>query len=338
MKSERNLTLSDLAKLAGVSTSTASRALNNNPVIKLATRERIQALAKEHNFSINAAASRLRTQRTNVVAVILNLIEHTEQSINDPFLLKVVGDLNQALNDKGYELLLSNSFMAKDDWYNYFINSRRADGIIVVGQAKSEQKAIDAAKAGAPLVVWGDSNTQSNYPIIGSNNRLGGKLAAQHLIENGHTRLVFLGDTGHAEMNERYQGYLDAHKAAGLTADPTLVFPIDLTSQAAYNAVNETILKRGLHFDGIVSCSDMVALGALKALKERYISIPGEVAIVGFDDIAMAELLHPALTTIRQNTRDAANKMVEQLLNQLNGEPAFSDVIDIELVVRKSSV
>ena len=82
----------------------------------------------------------------------------------------------------------------------------------------------------------------------------------------------------------------------------------------------------------------MVALGALKALKERYISIPGEVAIVGFDDIAMAELLHPALTTIRQNTRDAANKMVEQLLNQLNGEPAFSDVIDIELVVRKSSV
>ena len=81
----------------------------------------------------------------------------------------------------------------------------------------------------------------------------------------------------------------------------------------------------------------MVALGALKALKERYIAIPGEVGIVGFDDIAMAELLHPALTTIRQNTREAASVMVTQLLNQLNGKPAFSEVIDIELIVRKSA-
>ncbi len=329
--------MSDLARIAGVSTSTASRALNDNPVIKQSTRERIQALAKEHNFSINAAASRLRTQRTNVVAVILNLIEHTEQSINDPFLLKVVGDLNQALNDKGYELLLSNSFMATDDWYNYFINSRRADGLIVVGQGKSEQKAIDAAKAGAPLVVWGDPNSQSGYPIIGSNNRLGGKLATQHLIESGHKRLVFLGDTGHAEMGERYAGYVEAHKEAGLEHDTALIFPIDLTSQAAYNKINETILQHGLNFDGIVACSDMVALGALKALKERYIAIPGEVGIVGFDDIAMAELLHPALTTIRQNTREAASVMVTQLLNQLNGKPAFSEVIDIELIVRKSA-
>ncbi|MDO6474501.1 LacI family DNA-binding transcriptional regulator [Alteromonas sp. 1_MG-2023] len=337
MKSERNLTLSDLARIAGVSTSTASRALNDNPVIKQSTRERIQALAKEHNFSINAAASRLRTQRTNVVAVILNLIEHTEQSINDPFLLKVVGDLNQALNDKGYELLLSNSFMATDDWYNYFINSRRADGLIVVGQGKSEQKAIDAAKAGAPLVVWGDPNSQSGYPIIGSNNRLGGKLATQHLIESGHKRLVFLGDTGHAEMGERYAGYVEAHNEAGLEHDTALIFPIDLTSQAAYNKINETILQHGLNFDGIVACSDMVALGALKALKERYIAIPGEVGIIGFDDIAMAELLHPALTTIRQNTREAASVMVTQLLNQLNGKPAFSEVIDIELIVRKSA-
>ena len=329
--------MSDLARIAGVSTSTASRALNDNPVIKQSTRERIQALAKEHNFSINAAASRLRTQRTNVVAVILNLIEHTEQSINDPFLLKVVGDLNQALNDKGYELLLSNSFMATDDWYNYFINSRRADGLIVVGQGKSEQKAIDAAKAGAPLVVWGDPNSQSGYPIIGSNNRLGGKLATQHLIESGHKRLVFLGDTGHAEMGERYAGYVEAHNEAGLEHDTALIFPIDLTSQAAYNKINETILQHGLNFDGIVACSDMVALGALKALKERYIAIPGEVGIVGFDDSAMAELLHPALTTIRQNTREAASVMVTQLLNQLNGKPAFSEVIDIELIVRKSA-
>ena len=111
MKIDKKLTLADLAKLAGVSTSTASRALKDNPVIKKTTRNKIQALASKYNFSLNTAASRLRTQKTNVIAVILNLIDNTEQSISDPFLLKVVGDLNQALNNHGYELLLSNSFM-----------------------------------------------------------------------------------------------------------------------------------------------------------------------------------------------------------------------------------
>ena len=337
MKSDSKLSLSDLAKLAGVSTSTASRALNNNPVIKQETRERIQALAKAHDFSINAAASRLRTQRTNVVAVILNLIEHTEQSINDPFLLKVVGDLNQALNDQGYELLLSNSFMASDNWYNYFINSQRADGLIVVGQGKSEEKANAAAAAGAPLVVWGDPNTPSTYPIIGSNNRLGGKLATRHLIECGHTKLAFLGDPEHAEMAERFKGFIDAHKEAGLTHNPELTLAIDITSQAAYKKISDVILTRGLCFDGIITTSDMVAVGAVKALKERYIAIPGEVGIVGFDDIALAELRHPALTTIRQNTREAAKIMVQQLLNQLNNLPTHSQSVDIELVIRKSS-
>ena len=98
MTNENKLTLAGLAKLAGVSTSTVSRALKDNPLIKKETRESLQALAKEYNFSLNRAASRLRTQKTNVIAVILNLIDGTDQSISDPFLLKVVGDLNQALN------------------------------------------------------------------------------------------------------------------------------------------------------------------------------------------------------------------------------------------------
>lgn len=337
MKQDKKLTLSDLAKLAGVSSSTASRALNNNPIIKQATRDRVQALAKAHNFSVNAAASRLRTQRTNVVAVILNLIEHTEQSINDPFLLKVVGDLNQALNDNGYELLLSNSFMASDDWHQHFISSARADGLIVVGQGKSDEKAKRAAESGAPLVVWGDPSTSSTYPIVGSDNRLGGFLATQHLLAKGHRRLVFLGDPEHAEMAERFKGFEQAHRDVNIEVDERLILSIDITSQAAYDKISDVILKSGLTFDGIVASSDMVALGAMKALKERYIAIPGEVAIVGFDDISMAELFHPALTTIRQNTREAANIMVDQLLLQLTGKPATSQTVDIELVARKSS-
>lgn len=337
MKANQNLTLAQLAELAGVSTSTASRALNDNPLIKQQTRDKIQALAKEHNYSVNAAASRLRTRKTNVIAVILNLIDHTEQSVTDPFLLKVVGDLNKALNAKGYELLLSNSIMASGDWANYFISSQRADGLIVVGQGKSAEKIAAAASTGVPLVVWGDPKSTTDYPIVGGNNRLGGYLATSHLLEGGCRRILFLGDPGHAEMNERHAGYVQAHHDAGVSYNPDLTMPIDITSTAAYDCVNRYIRDHGLSFDGIVAISDMVALGALKALKERYVGIPADVAIVGYDDIALAELMHPALSTIRQNTALAAEKMVEQLLAQFNKQPTSSVVLDIELIVRRSS-
>ena len=337
MKSESRLTLAGLAKLAGVSTSTASRALNDNPLIKLETRQKIQALAKKHNYSVNAAASRLRTQRTNVIAVILNLIDHTEQSITDPFLLKVVGELNQALNAKGYELLLSNSFMASSDWANYFIASQRADGLIVVGQGKSSAKMDAAASAGAPIVVWGDPKLAADYPIVGGDNHSGGFQATWHLIQGGCKKLLFLGDPEHAEMSERHAGYCAAHDKAGLARDPSMTIPIDITSTAAYECIHQLIRDKGLFFDGIVCISDMVALGALKALKERYVSIPSDVAIVGYDDIALAGLMHPSMTTIRQDTRQAAERMVEQLLRQFNGQPTSSEVVDIQLIRRETT-
>jgi DNA-binding LacI/PurR family transcriptional regulator len=337
LSNENKLTLAGLAKLAGVSTSTVSRALKDNPLIKKETREKLQALAKEYNFSLNRAASRLRTQKTNVVAVILNLIDETDQSISDPFLLKVVGDLNKVLNQNGYELLLSNSQMAHGDWANYFISSSRADGIIVIGQGKDTTEVAKAAQSGAPLVVWGDPKAQSNYTVVGSNNDLGGYLATKHLLEGGCKRILFLGDPEHAEMSERYKGYNRAIKEANIKASSDLTLSCDITSKVAYEKISEVILDKGLFFDGIVATSDMVALGALKALKERYINIPDDVSIVGFDDIAMAELFHPALTTIKQDTALAAKVMVEQLLKQLNGQVSESIVIDIELIQRKST-
>jgi len=331
------LTLAKLAELAGVSTSTASRALKDNPLIKQETRTKIQALAKAHNFSINAAASRLRTQKTNVIAVILNLIDNTEQSTNDPFLLKLVGELNQALNAKGYELLLSNSFMASNDWANYFIRSQRADGILVIGQGKSAEKIELTAQSGVPIVVWGDAKTEASYPIVGGDNYLGGYSATKHLLTHGAKQILFLGDPEHAEMKERYKGYLKAHEEFGLTSHAASICAIDITSKSAYQFINDRIKANGLDFDGIVCVSDMVAFGAIKALKERYVGIPSDVAIVGYDDISLAELMHPSLTTIKQNTQQAAQLMVEQLINQLENKPTSSQVVETSLIVRRST-
>ncbi|MCG9760538.1 LacI family DNA-binding transcriptional regulator [Pseudoalteromonas sp. Isolate6] len=328
------LKLSDLARLAGVSTSTASRALNDNPLIKKETRERIQALAKEHHFSINAAASRLRMQKTKVIAVIINLEAETKQSVDDPFLLKVVSDINRAVNRKGYELLLSNSYMAGEDWHGYFISGRRADGVIVVGQGKEQARIERAAKAGTPIVVWGDPKTSANYPIVGSDNFIGGISATKHLIAKGASKLLFMGDPGHAELGERYRGFCHAVEEAQVEAK---MVKIDITSEAAYASINALLRAQGLTFDGIFACSDMVALGVLKALKERYVSVPNDVRIVGFDDIAMAQISFPALTTIKQDTNAAAQLLVEKLLSQLSGEKTTSQEIPSSLVIRQSS-
>ena len=337
MTQANKLTLAGLAKLAGVSTSTVSRALNDNPLIKKETREKLQQLAKEYNFSLNRAASRLRTQKTNVVAVILNLTNSTDQNSSDPFLLKVVGDLNVALNQKGYELLLSNSLMANEDWTNYFISSSRADGIIVIGQGKNTARIEEVARTGAPLVVWGDPKVEADYTVVGSNNEFGAYLATQHLIKGGCKKILFLGDPEHAEMSERYSGYLRALKEASAEIHTDFVISCDITSKAAYEKIASLVLEKGLYFDGIVATSDMVALGALKALKERYIGIPSDVSIIGFDDISMAELFHPALTTIKQDTQSAAAVMVEQLIKQFHNQESVSSVIDIELIERKST-
>jgi DNA-binding LacI/PurR family transcriptional regulator len=188
-----------------------------------------------------------------------------------------------------------------------------------------------------PLVVWGDPISNVDYTVVGSNNKLGGYLATKHLIDNGCKNIVFLGDPEHIELAERNKGYRQALSEGGMAIEDKLTLSIDITSMAAYEKISETILHHGLFFDGIVASSDMIALGAIKALKERYIGIPSEVAIVGFDDIAMAELFHPSLTTIRQNIKKATETMVNQLMRQIEGKQSQSTVIDIELIPRKST-
>ena len=143
-----------------------------------------------------------------------------------------------------------------------------------------------------------------------------------------------MGDPGHAEIGERYRGYLAALNTANAIAN---VVSIDITSSAAYHGINQLLVAKGLCFDGIMACSDMVALGAMKALKERYISIPNDVALVGFDDIAMADVSHPSLSSIKQNTQRASVLLVEKLLAQLQGQSAESQVVEIELINRQSS-
>lgn len=329
------MTLSDIAKLANVSESTVSRALRNNSLVSQATRDRVQEIARQHNFKVNAAARNLRLQRTNTIAVIVMFDNHTGQSISDPFLLEILGTIADELSEYDYDMLLTTTRSSGSDWNNYYLESKRADGLLIIGQGDDKQRITDLMRHNIPFVVWGGSDAQ-DFTCIASDNVSGAEKAVTHLLEQGCKRIVFLGDNHHEEIDQRLIGYKNAHKTAGCPVDENLVIETDFTSSDGYKKV-ESLLAEGCEFDGIFAVSDAIAVGAMKCLQENAVAIPEQVAVVGFDDVAMAEFVTPSLTTVRQQTKTGGQLLVKTLMQKINKEDSRSVSLDAELVVRQSS-
>ena len=337
MKSNNSMTLADIARLAKVSQSTVSRALRDNPLIKRETREHIQALARQHNFKVNAAASKLRTRQTNTIAVVIMFDPKTGQSVSDPFLMALIGSIADELTKFGYDMLLSTTKTNNNDWYQYYIESRRADGLIILGQGAHDKRVQALVDNKVPFVVWGSNAGGMDLETIGSDNRAGGYLATKHLIDKGCKRVLFLGDVQHDEIELRWQGYQDALSEAGIKLDQQLQVCTDFTSQDGYERTREHWMIEEQGIDGIFAVSDAIAMGAMKYLLEQDVAIPDDVCVVGFDDISLSAYTAPALTTVRQYTGSGARLLVTALLKCIDGQPVKSRLLEVELVARQSS-
>lgn len=336
------LTLADIARLAGVSESTASRALRDNPVINAATRQKVQQIAADHQFKVNATARSLRTQKSHTIAVIILFDAKTQQTITDPFLLDILGVIADELTRQGYDMLLSTSKTTDKDWRSYYFDSKRADGLIVIGQGEHDERVLQLAAAGVPFVVWGAANGDEDYPVIGSDNRQGAKLAVEHLLKQGCKRLAFLGDIRHTEIEMRYLGYQDALQQAGLPLEPHLQLNTDFTAQDAYIKTQQVLFAelnsaQGA-LDGIFAASDAIAMGAMKALLEYGVQVPQQLAIVGFDDIAMSAYCTPSLSTVKQDTQAGGKLLVAALLQRIAGNKVPSSQLAVRLLCRQSSL
>ncbi|WP_213995602.1 LacI family DNA-binding transcriptional regulator [Arsukibacterium sp.] len=332
------MTLADIARLAGVSESTASRALRDNPVINAQTRQKVQQIAADHQFKVNATARSLRTQKSHTIAVIILFDAKTQQAISDPFLLDILGVIADELTAKGYDMLLSTSKTTDKDWRSYYFDSKRADGLIVIGQGEHDARVDQLAAAGVPFVLWGAATGTEQYPVIGSDNRQGAQLAVAHLIKQGCKRVAFLGDIRHTEIEMRYLGYQDALRAAGIQPEPALQLNTDFTAQAGYLQTQQALFDQLDSLDGIFAASDAIAMGAMKALLEHGIKVPQQVAIVGFDDIAMSAYCTPSLTTVKQDTHAGGQLLVAELLSRIDGGQAASQLLPVKLVDRQSSL
>jgi DNA-binding LacI/PurR family transcriptional regulator len=337
MAVRKNLTLADIAALAQVSESTASRALRDNPVINIDTRIRVQEIAKAHQFNVNAKARSLRTQKSHTIAVIVLFDAKTQQAISDPFLLEILGVIADELTRRGYDMLLSTSKTTDKDWQNYYLDSRRADGLIIIGQGEHDPRIGQLAAIDAPVVVWGAGSDDDRPIFVGSQNRIGAMTATSHLLAQGCRQIAFLGDVRHNEIELRYAGYLDALAQAGLDQSAALQITTDFTAQDAYLKTQHYLLQRLPELDGIFAASDAIALGAMKALQEYGVAIPRQVAICGFDDIAMSAYCSPSLTTVKQDTQTGGKLLVSKLLARIDGESCASELLPVRLLTRQSS-
>ncbi len=328
--------MQQLADLAGVSVSTVSRALAGNPLINVKTRDRIAALAAEHNYQINENARNFRLQRTNVIAVVLMLDVKSEQHISDMFFLEMLGAIADALSAQNYDLLLAHSPV--DDVADIYSSRvfRQSDGIIFIGQGNQHGKLNEIADLGNPMVVWGSNLTDRHYCTVGSDNVAGGYLATKHLLNLGRKNIVFMGDINMPEPRQRYEGYLQALKEKNIKADRSLQIDVPFEMSHASEAINQ-LLQQKISFDGAVCCSDLIALSAIAALTESGLSVPDDVAVVGYDDIALASYSSPSLTTVRQNIVQGGRVLVQKIMAQINGDKVADSVLKTELIVRRSS-
>jgi DNA-binding LacI/PurR family transcriptional regulator len=332
--SVRNIT--DLARLAGVSPGTVSRALAGKSLVNAKTRARIEALAREHGFRPNQMASGLRRQKTGVIGVVIPLGHDTRQQISDSFFMTLLGYLADELTREGYDLMLRRVVPEADsDWLDRFIGSGMIDGVIVIGQSDQFDRIEDVADGYTPMVVWGNHTEGQRHCVVGTDNRLGGRMAAERLIAAGATRIAFLGDTTAIEFAARFAGAQDV--AARLGLPPVLALPTHLSPDRASEEIAAHLAAHAGTINGIFAATDTLAALCLTELRGQGIAVPDDVKLTGFDDLPIARQTVPPLTTVRQDIAAGARGLVDLLLRRLAGETTESLVLPPELVVRETA-
>lgn len=338
---QRVKTIADIARLAGVSPSTASRALSDSDLISLETKERIKSIAEAHSFRPHLGARNLRTKKSSTVAIVFPFDFADTTVLANPYIFKVFGTIGSALRAKGYDSLLSKETDISALIDDRYIHSGLSEGAIVLGRGDNDPKKMASlAETGIPLVVVGPQHENQKYCSVGIDNRQSASMVVNHLYKLGRRKIAFVGDNYRDPLSEgyqRYEGFCIGLDQVGLDFDPDLAILSTYAGRSGYDAV-ELLLEAGKQFDALfVATSDVVAIGAIQALQEAGINIPEDVSVVGFDNIDLCDFINPPLTSVSQRLNDGlAEIIVSKLFMQINGEKVSSTMLPGRLVVRQS--
>jgi len=340
MSPTRRATSSDVAKKAQVSRTTVSFVLNNVPGVSISetTRQRVLDAAKALNYSPNAAGRQLVSGKSKTIGLILS--QSPEQVFADAFLPQVILGVEQATIQQGFHVLLK--LVSPDDpsGYTHLIRENHVDGILLSGPRQSDQEIIRLHREGVPVMLMGQL-PDSNIPFVDINASAGAEIAVNHLIESSHRRIAMITNAplSYTSAQQRRCGYMNALKKIDVMIDPLLIKEGNYTPASGFQAMTE-LLQQSPRPTAVFVASDVVAMGALLAIKAAGLRVPEDIAVVGFDDIPLAEYFDPPLTTIRLPAYGLGWAAGERLIRLIRGEGLDQNeiMVESELIIRSSSV
>jgi DNA-binding LacI/PurR family transcriptional regulator len=337
--SRRTVTIADIARAAGVSHPTVSRALRGNPLISSDVRAQIQRLALEMGYIPNAVAQSLQMQRTNTIGLVVT-------SIADPFNGDVVKGVEEVARTANISVFLSAAHNDPDQELAVIetFHRRRVDGVLVASSRIGSSHAAQLAQINVPTVLI---NSQADTPhallhSVAVDDHAGARLAVDHLLRLGHRAIGYLGSHSRPRSNARRQeAYCDALMAAGVPPRPgwIAIAAADEARQEDDVAAGQTLLPGLLQAGATaVFCyNDSIGIGALMACRAHGVGVPAQLSVIGFDDIAAARYMLPPLTTMHQPKLEMGGLAMRMLLDLLDGRPVYDHVLAPTLVERGST-
>jgi len=320
-------TMDDLARLAGVSKITVSRALRDGSIVNAATRERVRALAVKHGYKFNVSARNLRLRQSHTVAVIVEMNPDANRPMSDPYPLELLGGLLQELTSTRYSALLTTRSDADAPAV------QAADAVVLLGQGPHHDAVRMFDKLPLPMVVWGAPGGGDQHVTVGSDNRHGGASVAERFIKIGRRHPLFFGDIDHREIAERYAGFAATLKTHSVATSATRLGAF--TAASGFEAV-QTLVRKKTHFDAIFACNDLVAMGAIRALIELGQRIPEDVSVIGYDDTPIGAAFIPPLSSVHQNWREGGMLLARKALALIRGERVESELLPTQFVLRST--
>ncbi len=307
------VTMADVARSAGVSTMTVSNVINGRPRVGAATRERVLAAINELGYQVNLAARNLRAGRTGVVGLAVPELER-------PYFAQLAGRLADRFEAHGLRIVMERTGGGREGELDAvaFSRLRMYDGLIL-SVVDIDPAELSQLRTDAPVVVIGERALPSRFDHVMMDNVDGARQATAHLLAAGARRVAMLG--GHPEWTAnmpalRSEGYELAHAEADVPVDPELTVRCGFTLQDGYDAIR-TLLDRGIAFDAVFALTDVVAIGALRALADAGLRVPDDVQVVGFDDIDEAPYLVPSLSSVNPGHEEMADAITSLLVGQI---------------------
>jgi LacI family repressor for deo operon, udp, cdd, tsx, nupC, and nupG len=335
--SRKRTSIKDVARLAGVSTATVSRALANPEQVAEATRDKVAAAVLETGYVANAMARNLRRRRTNTVVVLV-------PDISNPFYSNIIQGIERVAHSHHYRILLGDvqQEAEREQTYVNLVMQKQADGVISLSRSLPFELTPDQREPNPdwpPLVMACEYYGHIDVPVVRIDNRAAAVDAVQHLLQLGHRRIAYIdGPQDYPICAERRAGYEQAIVEAGIDADPQLEVQGDFSLQSGAEVMHQLLGREHIP-SAVFAANDEMAIGAIKAIKSVGLSVPADISVVGFDDIRFADFCDPPLTTIHQPRNRIGENLMQVMLGILAGEPPVDHEILLphQLVVRQST-